>query len=99
MIRKTKECHAPSGRPNIMYDIPSLYGTRDYLQPVPVQEIQAFEAECTFRNASPVDADVENLCFEIMRTNRITIPKESSGAKGLYTFLRRQIIQRMVNHN
>lgn len=82
-----------------MYDIPSLYGTRDNLQPVPVQELQVFGAECTFPNASPVDADVENICFEIMHANRITIPKDSSGAKGLYTFLRREIIQRMVNHN
>ena len=44
-----------------MYDIPSLYGSRDYLQPVPVQEVQAFGVECTFRNASSVEADVDAL--------------------------------------
>ena len=94
-IRRTKQAHAPSGRPNIMYDVPSLYGTRDYLHPIPEDEIRALEGECTFRSSTPVDPDVENMCFHMMREHNVGIPKTPSDATDLYTFLRQELLRQL----
>ncbi|KAJ4941197.1 hypothetical protein JOQ06_027484 [Pogonophryne albipinna] len=39
-IRPLRNLHVPSGRPNVMYAVPGLYRTRDYLSPVEEEHLQ-----------------------------------------------------------
>lgn len=90
-IRPIKHQNTPSGRPVIMYDIPSLYGSQDYLVPVTSDEIQPCKHACVFRKASPVDPDVDEACVRIMHEQNIAIPGSPNQAKRLYLYLRNEI--------
>ena len=45
-IRRSCKHSAPSGRPMTMYNLPHLYGTKDFLCPVAYGEIELCKEEC-----------------------------------------------------
>ena len=83
--------NGPSGRPNIMYEVPSLYGTYDCKIPIPPQEIQACRNECLFRGISPCDEDIVALCNLIMKDNNWNFPHSLIECTDTYLKLRRKI--------
>jgi hypothetical protein len=62
IIRPITGKNAPSGRPNIMYEVPSLYGTHNCCIATIPEEVQACQDECLFREVCPCDKDVAELC-------------------------------------
>lgn len=49
-ISKTRNSISPTGRPALMYEVPSLYGAKSYLVPVPTFAIEELSSNCTFLN-------------------------------------------------
>ncbi|XP_066497496.1 uncharacterized protein [Hoplias malabaricus] len=87
-IRPSKNDSVPSGRPNTMYGLPELYGTRDFLHSAEDEDIHTCKTECTFRQSVPCDPDVYDLCNIIMAESQLTLPRDPYQAIDLYIFLR-----------
>ncbi|KAK7143936.1 hypothetical protein R3I93_014943 [Phoxinus phoxinus] len=47
-IRPSKNNSSPSGRPSVMYGLPELYLTRDFLTSADTESITFCKNECTF---------------------------------------------------
>ncbi|KAM7399880.1 hypothetical protein PAMP_019118 [Pampus punctatissimus] len=60
-IRPLKNRNVPSGRPNVMYALPELYGTRDFLSPVENEGVQLCKSQCVFRQTIPCNLEVYEL--------------------------------------
>ena len=48
IIRDVKGLDAPSGRPNIMYNVAELYNVNDCSIRIPEEEVKACHEECIF---------------------------------------------------
>ena len=86
----------PSGRPNIMLEVPSLYGTRSYLTNLTPQEIDASKDLCSFRSAVTCDTDMYRLCCHMMHQNDLEYPNTTAEAMHLY-FALRGIVRNQLN--
>ncbi|XP_073798490.1 uncharacterized protein [Danio rerio] len=87
-IRQSKNISSPSGRPNVMYGLPELYQTRDFLTSADSESIQLCKNECTFRRPIPCDPDVNSLCNIIMFESQLNVPRDPFQAVNLYMHLR-----------
>ncbi|XP_019737807.1 uncharacterized protein LOC109523234 isoform X1 [Hippocampus comes] len=88
LIRPSKNMNVPSGRPNVMYTLPELYGTRDFLSPVDDEQVQLCKSQCVFRLTMPCDPDVFALCAFLMSRSDLMPPKDPYQAVNLYLHLR-----------
>lgn len=91
-IRPSRNISVPSGRPNVMYALPQLYGSRDFLTPVEDEYLQLCKDECVFRRAILCDSDVYQLCNILMAESHLTLPRDPYQAVNLYGHLREAII-------
>ena len=68
LIRPSKNERVPHGRPNIMYNLPELYGSTECRLTVSSGDLDAQEqyTYCTFRKCIPCDRDMFELSHEIM---------------------------------
>ncbi|XP_035805796.1 uncharacterized protein LOC111571037 [Amphiprion ocellaris] len=87
-IRPSKNLNVPSGRPNVMYALPELYGTRDFLSAVEDEHVHLCKRECTFRLTIPCDPDMFELCNIIITESHLTPPTDPYQALDLYMHLR-----------
>ncbi|XP_051931236.1 uncharacterized protein LOC127607148 [Hippocampus zosterae] len=86
LIRPSKNMNVPSGRPNVMYMLPELYGTRDFLSPVDNEQVQLCKSQCVFRLTMPCDPDVFGLCAFFNGPVRSNATKRSiSGCELVFT--------------
>ncbi|XP_041834069.1 uncharacterized protein LOC121635073 [Melanotaenia boesemani] len=90
-IRPSKNINVPSGRPNVMYALPELYRTRDFLSPTENEHVQLCKNECVFRLTIPCDPDVYELCNLFMSEFRRMAPTDPYQAIDLYMCLREAI--------
>ena len=95
LIRPSRNPNVPSGRPDIMYCFPQLYGTQDMKIDVDEASVDRCRQECKFRSAIPCqDADVYELCTITMSECNLAIPiKDPYECINLYLQLRQNIIQ------
>ena len=93
VIRPSTNDRVPHGRPNVMYMVPVLYDTEDYLCAVDSDELEVCKSECTFRKSFACDEDVFEVCSEIMRERNLQIPKDAHQGYKLYLELRRCLLQ------
>jgi hypothetical protein len=91
LIRPSHNARSPSGRPNVMYRLPALYGTRDYLSHVLPDDIAVCMEECLFRELVPCDRDVYDMSILIMHENELDFPQDPDSAVELYLELRQRI--------
>ncbi|XP_042073225.1 uncharacterized protein LOC121813492 [Haplochromis burtoni] len=91
-IRPSANINIPSGRPNVMYTLPELYGTRDFLCPTEEEHVEMCKTECVFRLTKPCDPDVYELCNIIMTESHLTPPTDPYQAVNLYMHLRENIM-------
>ncbi|KAK5647929.1 hypothetical protein RI129_002821 [Pyrocoelia pectoralis] len=91
-ISGSKNSVCPRGRPFIMYHMPQLFGTKNYLCQLPRQPVDMFDEHCTFFNNIPCDEDVYQLAAIVMDEERLTIAKEPSSAIHLYLNLRSKML-------
>ncbi|XP_038071286.1 uncharacterized protein LOC119740150 [Patiria miniata] len=94
-ISSSRNRHGPFGRPSVMYSMPQLYGTQNFLVPVQPDEIEVCESECTFKSPYPCDRDVFDLCITLMAEAGITAPTNPREGQDLYHFLRTEILHRI----
>ena len=87
-IREVRNSRSPSGRPSVLYLLPELYGTHDYLCPVADEDIGICEAESVFRKPLPCDEDFFEMCSIIMSENNLSFPASSGEARDVYIALR-----------
>lgn len=92
-IRPTKNQNSPSGRPMIMYRLPNLYNTRDFLNPVLPNEIAVCRDECTFRSDKPCDEEFFELCMIYTDELNTAMPRNANDAIELYLSIRTKIYQ------
>ncbi|KAJ8321138.1 hypothetical protein KUTeg_001263 [Tegillarca granosa] len=92
LIRRSRNTNVPTGRPNIMYSIPELYSTDNYLCEIDDEEIEICKEHATFRSGLHCDEDIYNMCIQIIAENSLLIPKDPYQALDLYLELRQKII-------
>ncbi|KAB0795190.1 hypothetical protein PPYR_12029 [Photinus pyralis] len=90
-ISRSRNAVSPIGKPFIMYNIPEVYGTKDYLCNLSSADIGDYEEQCLFHNC-PCDDDFYELCVIIMSENGYVMPKTSTDAVDLYLNLRHQLL-------
>ena len=91
LIRPSPNVRVPSGRPNVMFNFPALYGTDDYAEPVAQPVIDACRDECIFRSSVPCDVDIYDISCSIMAQEHIDIPVCADTARETYLHLRDMI--------
>lgn len=89
LIRPSHNAHSPSGRPNVLYQLPVLYDTIDYMCEVDPEDVVICKDECLFREPIPRDRDVYDMCNIIMNENDLEFPQAPDTAVELYLELRR----------
>lgn len=85
LIRPSKNPNVPSGRPSVMFMVPSLYRTQDFKKTVDEGDIPTCRQECRPRTSYPCERDVYDFCLLIMREQQIDYP--SSPQEGIHLFL------------
>ena len=88
LIRPQRNQRAPSGRPCVMYNLPSLFQTQDYLCPVSDNEVTACAEECLFRESIPCEHDMYELCTITARELGLHHPLHTGEALDTYVQLR-----------
>ncbi|CAI5653177.1 unnamed protein product [Oreochromis niloticus] len=91
-IRPSKNINIPSGRPNLMYTLPELYGTRDFLCPTEEEHVDLCKNECVFRLTKPCDPVVYELCNILMSESHLTPPTDPYQAVNLHMHIRDTIM-------
>lgn len=90
-IRPTHNPRAPSGRPSIMFDVPSLYGVQTFLHPVDQTKLSICREDCTFKDY-PCDVDVFQLCVQLMAEHNLVMTNDVYEITDLYLRLRQLIL-------
>lgn len=91
LIRPSRNEHVPHGRPDVMYIVPELYGTNDYLCQVSEEDGTSCEGACIHRRDIACDEDVFTLCTYIMAQDNLHVPVDAFMAIDLYLSLREEL--------
>nr|XP_015840129.1 PREDICTED: uncharacterized protein LOC107399007 isoform X1 [Tribolium castaneum]XP_015840130.1 PREDICTED: uncharacterized protein LOC107399007 isoform X2 [Tribolium castaneum] len=92
-ISSSRNSINPTGRPFVMYNMPELYESSDYLLQVPDDEIEVVKNECTFLDKRmPCDKDIFELCNVLIEEGHLEKPSDPYNAVNLYVYLRTQIL-------
>lgn len=91
LIRPSRVGTSPHGRPNILYTIPELCHTRDYLSLKSDDEIRNCSNLVEHRNTIPCDEDVYNWCINIMSESNLCLTLDPNEAVNLYLTLKQSI--------
>lgn len=78
----------PSGRPCVMYEVPSIFNTRSFLVDIDMHQLEAQRARCSFRETIPCDDDIFGFVCNILYELDETLPRTGDKAKQLYLQLR-----------
>ncbi|XP_053407984.1 uncharacterized protein LOC128559679 [Mercenaria mercenaria] len=93
LIRPSRVGTSPHGRPNVLYTVPELCNTRNYLCIKSEDEIDICNDLVEHRTTVPCDVDVYNWCINFMSENNLYLTLEPNDAFNLYLTLRRSIHQ------
>lgn len=91
LIRPSGNPNVPHGRPDVMYLVPELYNTVDYLCQIPEGELNHSEHHCVHRRDIACDQDVFTLCTSVMAQNDLHVPVDAYKAIDLYLCLRTEL--------
>lgn len=91
-IRATRNSISPTGRPCMMFDIPSLFHGQNYLQHVSNHVLDVLSSECLYLQY-PCDEDFYLLCESVMTENRLSKTNDLFETVDLYLQLRTKITE------
>ncbi|KAK3506162.1 hypothetical protein QTP70_032187 [Hemibagrus guttatus] len=91
-IWPTHSPHAPSGRPSIMFAVPSLYGVQNFLHPIEQTKLSICQKECLFKD-NPCQENVFQLCIELMTEHNLVMSDDVYEITDLYLQLRELILR------
>ena len=86
-IRPSTNQESPPGRPDVLYSVPELTNTQDYLVQVSPDDITASEYFVSHQNGQDCDENFRELAIIIEREKKLTSPKSASEAKDHYITL------------
>lgn len=89
-ISGSRNAVSPRGRPAIMFELPELYHTINFLCNTDVHLVEACESRCVFFKL-PCEADIYELCTIIRNEKKFKIPEDPYSAVDLYIQLRRML--------
>ncbi|KAJ8018956.1 hypothetical protein HOLleu_42757 [Holothuria leucospilota] len=90
-IASSRMSNGPFGQPIVMYSLPHLNNTHDFLHDVPIDEVNVCIDECHFKSQIPCCSLIFNISHIIMSENNLGIPYDPEEATYLYQFLRAEI--------
>ncbi|KAK9977241.1 hypothetical protein ABG768_019062 [Culter alburnus] len=72
-IRRSNGCDLQHGKPFLMYNLPELYQSKDYLNPVDAERLDVINHEnvCLWKSDIPCDRDFYDLCILVMEENNL----------------------------
>ncbi|ROJ26374.1 hypothetical protein DPX16_12536 [Anabarilius grahami] len=76
LIRPSRNSLIPHGRPDVMYTLPELYDTEDYICHILVEDCATCEDQCIHRSDVACDEDIFTLCAHIMAQHHLRLPKD-----------------------
>ncbi|XP_056328370.1 uncharacterized protein LOC130240759 [Danio aesculapii] len=91
-IRPTHNPRAPSGRPSIMFAVPSLYGVQNFLHPIEQTKLSICKEECLVKDY-PCDEDVFQLCVQLLDEHNLALSDDVYEITDLYLKLRELILE------
>ena len=91
VIRPSKNLMVPSGIPNVMFSVPELYDSENYMCLIDEEEFQLCQTNALYRDGMASDEDVYNLCIYIMAEQSLHMAKDAYEALDLYLELRQHI--------
>ena len=77
----------------MLYSMPEIFGTKDYLRDVSRRDIQICEEESIFRDGFTCDPDIFELLVIYMAERHLMPPTDVQESLALYRTLRQIIIQ------
>lgn len=87
--RVRQQGHIATGKPEILFKHPELYGAIDYKHPVNEADIKAFEGFCIYPTSTGCSAEMNEIFSNIMTENQFRYPDTASEAMELFTNLKR----------
>lgn len=93
-ISNSRNSISPTGRPFMMFNMPEIYGTRDYLCTLPADSLNVVKDLCLFQNL-PCDREVCELALILMNENGLSIPKDHLNAVDTYIILRSKMLEHL----
>ncbi|XP_046585128.1 uncharacterized protein LOC124292120 [Haliotis rubra] len=76
-----------SGKPDLLFFLPSEYGTVDFKTEVDARDIHAIQSMCTIPRPSGCEEEFEDVCQNLLILNGKTEPKDTQEALDLYAWL------------
>ena len=87
-IRPSTNLESPSGKPDVLYFLPTFLGVQDYCTPVHLEEIEIAEDMCAVqRQAKGCCPSFKALAEMIMEDERLQTPSTADKARQLYLAL------------
>ncbi|KAK9969978.1 hypothetical protein ABG768_028119 [Culter alburnus] len=89
-IRRSNGCDLQHGKPFLMYNLPELYQSKDYLNPVDAERLDVIihENVCLWKSDIPCDRDFYDLCILVMEENNLQPSAAATEALRLYKNIR-----------
>ena len=87
-IRKQANVASPAGRPQVLFRLPLLEGTRDYICNVQDDAVEACINEASFRDHKNCHKTVHDVCTEIVERDHLPDVTDIHSAKERYLYLR-----------
>ncbi|XP_062422189.1 uncharacterized protein LOC134102881 [Pungitius pungitius] len=89
-VRRVHNSRSPHGRPSILHAVPQLFGGRDCLHHVDLENVQVCLEECVFKDF-PCDEDVFHICVDLMSEYNLKLNNDVFETVNLYIELRHLI--------
>ncbi|KAL3885737.1 hypothetical protein ACJMK2_025780 [Sinanodonta woodiana] len=96
-ICPSKKQNVPSGRPCVLYTMPLLYGTQDYVTNVDPDTIIVCKDKCWLNQNKPSDPELQELFQILMEENNLEIMRSPEDALNTYKSLRRLALQALYS--
>ncbi|XP_027858982.1 uncharacterized protein LOC114135683 [Xiphophorus couchianus] len=96
-IRPTHNSQSPHGRPFMMYTVPEVYGTRDYLHSIDLNRVETCLENCVFKDF-PCDEDVFSICVDLISEHNLNVTDDVFATTDLYIRLRQLITRDLELH-
>lgn len=89
-IRRSNDRDLQYGKPFLMYSLPELYQSKDYLNPVDAERLDVIihENVCLWKSDIPCDRDLYELFVLVMEENNLQPSATATEALRLYINIR-----------
>eukprot|EP00105_Crassostrea_gigas_P025855 XP_011446570.1 PREDICTED: uncharacterized protein LOC105341643 [Crassostrea gigas] len=91
-IRPSKNENVPHGRPTVMFSMPEIFHTKNFLKTVDQRDVNICMSECVFRGRSTCDPEMFELLLIYMTENNLSPPTTAREGLKLYEKLRTSVL-------